>query len=375
MLGKITKAAVDKLEPGSLLWDTNLSGFGVRRQLRYPHYIVRYRFSGKQKFVTIGKHGAWTPETARREAQRLLGVVASGVDPNAKAADGDNFGAALNRYLERKRLSLRPRSFVEVERHLRKHAQPLHSLQLPAITRRNIAEVLADIESESGMVARNRVRSSLSAFWRWLITEGLIETNPVQGTAQVSEGRGRERVLTQSEIDKVWAALDQDKFSDIVRLLLLTGQRRNEIGALAWDEVDLARGMIVLPAHRTKNKRKHEVPLSAQALAILARLPRRNTTDFLFGKRGFTDWEGGKGRLDERLGIAPWRLHDLRRTCATGMAESGVQPHIIEAVLNHVSGHKAGVAGIYNRARYEAEMRDALQRWADHVEKITHIDD
>jgi integrase len=155
-----------------------------------------------------------------------------------------------------------------------------------------------------------------------------------------------------------------------VRLLLLTGQRRNEIGKLQWSEVDLARGMIVLPPERTKNSREHSLPLSRQAQAILECLPHRNTTGFLFGKRGFSDWDRGKQELDQRLGIAPYRLHDLRRTCATGMAELGVQPHIIEAVLNHVSGHKGGVAGIYNRAKYEGEMRDALTKWADHVEAL-----
>ena len=96
--------------------------------------------------------------------------------------------------------------------------------------------------------------------------------------------------------------------------------------------------------------------------------PRRNSSDFVFGERGFNDWDRAKQPLDQRLGIALWRLHDLRRTCATGMAELGVQPHIIEAVLNHVSGHRAGVAGVYNRATYAEPMREALQRWADHVE-------
>jgi integrase len=125
-----------------------------------------------------------------------------------------------------------------------------------------------------------------------------------------------------------------------------------------------------------KNGRQHEVPVSRQALAVVERQPRRNSSGFLFSdKRGFNDWDGGKQVLDQRVGIAPWTLHDLRRTCATGMAELGVQPHIIEAVLNHVSGHKAGVAGVYNRARYADDMRSALQRWADHVDKITHIDD
>ena len=99
-------------------------------------------------------------------------------------------------------------------------------------------------------------------------------------------------------------------------------------------------------------------------------MPRRNATDHLFGGRGFNHWERHKGQLDQRLRITHWTLHDLRRSCATGMAELGVQPHIIEAVLNHVSGHKGGVAGIYNRAKYSAEMRDALQRWADHLQEI-----
>src|SRR5262249_15536028 len=113
----------------------------------------------------------------------------------------------------------------------------------------------------------------------------------------------------------------------------------------------------------------HEVPLSAQALAVLEHQPRR--TEFVFTKRGFINWSDMKARLDRRLGIAPWRIHDLRRTAATQMAELGTQPHIIEAVLNHISGHKGGVAGIYNRAKYADEMRSALQRWANHLDQIT----
>ena len=226
-----------------------------------------------------------------------------------------------------------------------------------------------------GAPTRNRARTSLSAFFAWAITEGLLETNPVQGTAKASEGNGRERVLTNAEIAKLWATLSDGRFGEIVRLLLLTGQRRNEIGNLNWTEIDLARKLIVFPPDRTKNARLHELPLSRQALEIISRQPRRNSSAFLFSDtKGFKGWDQGKIRLDRRLGIAEWRLHDLRRTCATGMAELGIQPHIIEAVLNHVSGHKAGVAGIYNRARYVDEMRSALQRWADHLYQITQVD-
>jgi integrase len=374
--GKLTKSIVDALGPGEMFWDTSLSGFGVRRQTKAPHYLVRYYFAGRQRFMTIGRHGSpWTVETARRQAKQLLGQIASGTDPQvekAKAAiaSAETFGAIIDVYLRHKQRHLKPKSFGDTERHLRQYAQPLHRLPLAEINRRAIAALLGKIET-AGVVTRNRVRSSLSPFFAWCIAEGLIELNPVQGTARAVEGNGRERVLTDAEIAKLWAALGDGHFAEIVRLLLLTGQRRNEIGKLTWGEIDLVRRMIILPAMRTKNGRQHELPLSQQALAILQHQPRRNTSPFLFSNiRGFNSWDKAKARLDKRLRIADWTLHDLRRTCATGMAELGVQRHIIEAVLNHVSGHKAGVAGIYNRARYEGEMRGALQRWADHVEAL-----
>jgi integrase len=367
MLAKISKQTVDRLGPGSLIWDTALIGFGVRRQLRHPFYLCRYRFGGKQRFLTIGPHGQWTPETARRECQRLLGIVASGVDPAAKAKGDDTFSLIAERYLARQQAKLKPRSFVEVQRHLRKHSAPLANLTLIAITRRDVAQVLADVERDCGAVSRNRVRASLSSLWTWAVQEGLVEHNIVTGTGRADEGASRDRVLSEAEIKALWAALGDDDFSLALRLLLLTGQRKSEIGNLSWNEVNLKAAAIVLPAERTKNGREHMLPLSSQASALLAGIKRRNG-EFVFGIK---HWVLPKERLDQRAQIQPWRLHDLRRTCATGMAELGVHPHIIEAVLNHVSGHKAGVAGIYNRARYESEMRSALQRWADHVAAIT----
>jgi integrase len=177
-------------------------------------------------------------------------------------------------------------------------------------------------------------------------------------------------VLSPQELRTLWRALDDGAFSNVVRLLLLTGQRRNEIGKLQWSEVDLARKMIVLPPARTKNSRTHELPLSTQALAILSGIPRRNSSDFLFGERGFNDWAVAKAKLDQRVGIAAWTLHDLRRTAATQMAELGILPHVVEQTLNHVSGHKAGVAGVYNRSKMSDAVREGLQRWADHLHTI-----
>ena len=168
----------------------------------------------------------------------------------------------------------------------------------------------------------------------------------------------------------LWCSLGEDKFSDVVRLLLLTAQRRTEIGKLAWSEIDFDRKLITLPADRVKNSRSHELPLSRQALAVIER--QRRITDFVFGGiGGFQDWAVAKAALDQRVGIAPWRIHDIRRTCATQLGELGVQPHYIEAILNHYSGHRSGVAGVYQRAKYSDEMRSALQRWADHIDQIT----
>jgi integrase len=345
-----------------------VKGFGVRRHgADARHYLLRYRFGGRQTFRKIGRHGSpFTPDTARQEARRLLGLIASGVNPAGQPPQAEDFASEVGRYLAHKQPGLKPQGFARIERHLRKHAAPLHSLPLVKIDRRTIAQVLAGIERGAGPIARNRVRASLSAFFAWLIREGLIDVNPVAGTGKANEGPSRDRVLTQTELAEVWHVAT-GTFGDIIRLLLLTGQRRNEIGFLRWSEVDLARGMLVLPPERTKNKLRHELPLASQALAILRKRPNGDGNVF----RQF-NWHRGKLGLDAALkGVAPWRIHDLRRSCATGMAELGVQPHIIEAVLNHVSGHKAGVAGIYNRARYTEEMRIALQRWADHIDQIT----
>jgi len=368
MLGKITKSTVERLPLNEMLWDQSLVGFGARRQRKHVHYLLRYRLNGHQRFITIGRHGAWTPDSARTEAKRLLGLVASKVDPaSERVRPADTFGAELTRYLERKRPVLRPRSLVEVERHLSVQAKSLHNLPLTEINRRNIALTLAEIEQQSGPVARNRVRSSLSAFFAFAIREGLLEQNPVVGTGKADEEPSRERVLTSAELTAVLNALDAGPFSEIVRLLVLTAQRRSEIGGLRWSEVDFEQGLIGLPPERSKNHRQHELPMSIQVRAVLERQPRKN--EFVFGGK-FTSWTRAKADLDRRLnGVAPWKLHDLRRSAATHMAELGVLPHIIEAVLNHVS-HKSGVAGIYNRARYQKDMRAAIQTWADYVDRL-----
>src|SRR5262249_38199711 len=294
------------------------------------------------------------------------------------------------RYLTKRKEKMKPRSFIEVERHLTKDAKPLAKAKLAEINRRQVAVLLAEIETNSGPVARNRVRSSISAFFSWAIKEGLAEFNPVAGTAKADEGGPRERVLSPAELAAIWRCLGEDRYSDIVRLLILTAQRREQIGALRLSEVDFERGLLVFPAMRTKNRRQHELPMSSTVRSILHRringasgvsngkhrgtATAKHTDDGgVFGEGGFAGgWGYCKAALDRRIALTkPWRLHDLRRTAATMMAENGTLPHICEAILNHVSGHKAGVAGIYNRAKYIEEMREALVKWSGYVERIT----
>jgi integrase len=230
-------------------------------------------------------------------------------------------------------------------------------------------------------VTANRARQSLSTFFGWAMREGLAETNPVNATNQAVEEKSRERVLSDDELAAIWRACPDDNFGAIVRLLMLTGQRREEVGGLRRSEIDWEKALWSLPPHRTKNGLAHEVPLSAPALAIITAAMATSNRMVLFGyeERPFSGWSSAKAALEKSLkeagtSIADWRLHDLRRTAATRMADTGTLPHVIEAILNHISGHKAGVAGVYNRAVYAKEKGEALDRWAAHIEALVKDD-
>ena len=257
-----------------------------------------------------------------RQSEARRGLAAT--KEKAVATQADTFAATLDLYLARQRQSLRPRSFVEVLRHLTVHAKPLHSLPLVEIDRRRVANVLAGLGETSGPTAANQVRTSLSAFFAWAAREGLADANPVTNTNKFVVAGARERVLSDDELRAIWNAADgAGQYGVIIKLLTLTACRREEIGALQWAEVNFKRAIISLPSARTKNGKPFDVPLSAPALAVLEAQPRRADADFVFGRRaGFKGWADGKTALDKRIKIAPWRVHDLRRTAATRMAES-----------------------------------------------------
>ncbi|PVE23642.1 site-specific integrase [Microvirga sp. KLBC 81] len=382
---RLTKPNVAKLElpagkAEAIVFDDALRGFGVRiRAGGKRTWIVQYRVGTKQRRITLGTVEALDPDRARKVAKDVLSRAQLGSDPQIEKAEARaraslTTGMVVQRYLEVAAQRQRERSFSATRRYLTQLWAPLHEIPISHVKRAMVAVRLTEIARDHGPVTANRARQSLSTFFGWAMREGLTEANPVTATNQAAEEKSRERVLSDDELAAIWRACPDDNFGAIVRLLMLTGQRRDEVGGLRRSEIDLNRALWSLPPHRTKNGRPHEVPLSAPALAIITAAMAASNRTVLFGyeERPFSGWSSAKAALEKRLKeaatpIAEWRLHDLRRTAATRMADMGTLPHVIEAILNHASGHKAGIAGVYNRAVYAKEKREALDVWADHV--------
>jgi integrase len=387
---KLSKSTIRALTlpPGvvdRVFWDDDVPAFGLRmRAGGAQSWVVQYAIASRTRRIRLGSVAQLDPDKARKTAKDLLAQVRLGRDPArekmaARSDAAETVGALLPRFLERQCARMKPRSFEETQRHLGKHAQPLHGVAIKALDRRSVAMLLGRIADDRGPAAANRVRTSLSAFCTWAAREGFIDVNPVLYTNKATENGPRDRLLSDDEIAAVGRALGDDDYSVIVKLLLLTGARRDEIGSLRWSEIDLDAATVTLPPARTKNRREHVITLSPQALAVLTAQPRRHGTDAVFGRaNGWRDWSGAKADLDQRIAAARggkplthWTLHDFRRVISTTLHERlGVLPHVVEAILGHADGHKAGVAGVYNKALYLDERRRALQGWADHIEQL-----
>jgi len=385
---KLTRAAVQglKLPTGkaeAIFFDDEIPGFGLRvRAGGSRSWIVQYKIGAKHRRLTLGSISLLDPAKARDKARDVLAAVRLGQDPasakiESRAKAAETFGVLVNRFLARQRGRLKPRSYAETERYLLYRWKPLHGLPLAKVSRGMVASQLAGMADNAGPITADHARAALSTFFAWAIRDGLAEANPVVGTNKAADVKSRERVLSDAELAAIWNALSSNQYGAIVKLLILTGQRRDEIGGLRRSEVDLSRRLISLPGERTKNGKPHEIPLANTAVDVIEAQPRRSERELIFGEGEgpFQGWSRAKASLDKRIAaladkngrVALWRLHDVRRTVATRMSDLGVQPHVVEAVLNHVSGHKAGVAGVYNRSLYGPEKRAALELWANRV--------
>jgi integrase len=366
----------------AIFFDDDIAGFGLRlRRAGSRTWVYQYWLGDRSRRMTLGK---W-PKLSAKQAHDLVDVLAAkvalGQDPAEEKIQNrtrkETFGEIAGDYLAAQATRLRPRSLEEVRRHLNNHATPLHGLPIAKMQRRDVAELLTAIAAGSGPVAANRVRSSISAMFHWAMKAGIAESNPAAFTNKEGE-RPRSRVLSVGELRDIWTALPEGDYGSILKLLILTGQRRTEIGDLRWSEIDPKRGVICLPPERVKNTRRHTIPMSEAVRSIVRAIPKTEDRDFVFGygTGGFSGWSRCKERLDATINarrkkpMDPWTIHDLRRTAATMMADDlGVLPFVVEAVLNHASG-RSGVAGVYNLAKYEKVMQSALTAWAKRVAEI-----
>ena len=355
-------------------WDPKLAGFGKRIRDGRATWVIQFRLGHQQRRMTLGSAEKLSQAQARDQAGKRLAQVELGHDPagdkqQSRAEARHTLRTVIADYLAAKQERVRPRTYTEVARYLRDHWSALHCVPIKGIKRHDVALELTKMARKHGNASTARARATLSAFFVWAMGEGIADANPVIGTNKPAEGPPRSRVLSDHlELAAIWHACGDDDYGRIVKLLMLTGCRRAEIGGLRRSEIDVDAHLIRLPAERCKNHRAHELPLPDLAWVVLQEA-LQSSGEHVFGRAGFRSWSHGKEALDQRLGdtVAPWRLHDVRRSVATRMSDIGIMPHVVEAILNHQSGHKAGPAGVYNLSKYQNEVRRALAMWSEHV--------
>lgn len=387
----------------ALIFDDALKGFGLRVTASGRRiFLFQYKTAGKVRRTTIGQWGTeLTVAQARRRAEALRGQVREHRDPvaearatkaatlaaeakarAARAAGQYTVKRLVEQYAEHHLSARSPAYRARVVRDAEHHLKRWLGESAGSFTHADAVAVLDRVRADSGPVQANRVRAQLRACWGWACKRGALAANPWAATPRpLPRETPRERVLTDWEVGALYRVAGAMPHSQgvMVRLLILTGQRRSEIAELEWREVDLAGAALDLPASRTKNHMPHSVPLVPTAVELLESVPKPEGTVYVFEGSAKTPFSGF-GRLKARLAkalakaaaeaevrVEPWTLHDLRRTAATGLQRLGIRLEVTEAVLNHISGSRAGIVGVYQRHGWAAEKRAALEAWASHV--------
>ena len=393
MTKTLTTKSVENIKPGGARQEIPDAGCRGLYLIVQPSgrksWAARYRFRQDPVKLTLGSWPALSLQAARKAATDALHEVAQGRDPaalkfearaSAEKAAADLAADTVEQWVDH-----------FIERHAKKKTregswrQAVHVLDnivLPAwrgriihdIKRRDVIELLEAVADDRPIMA-NRAHAHMRKFFNWLCERDVIAASPCAGVRAPSAEHARERSLSDDEIKSLWLACDGigGPAGRCIKLMLLTGQRHGEVVGMRRSEI--SGDVWVLPPERTKNKRRHEVPLCAQALAIIAAMPLiTGEKDFVFTSsktRRLGNFSHAKVAIDTRMKpVTPWVLHDLRRTVASGMARLGIKLPVIEKVLNHASGSFRGIVGVYQRHDFAAEKRDALARWADHIDSL-----
>jgi integrase len=355
-------------------------------------WAVRYRHNGVNGKRTLGRagNGSLTLAAARAAAaahrHRLeRGVAHSPVGATAATAvagksggGGDSVEAVVAAFLEKHAYrKTRASTAWAAERVFNRIVLPAwRGRTIGDIRKRDVIDLIEDVAASGRGCLANKTLAVLSKFFNWLVGRDELALSPVTGVERPYQEKERERVLIDAEVRALWGAcVGNGPFDQALKLMLLTGARRNEISRMEWSEIDDERRVWILPSERSKNHRECEFPLSSQAWTLIEAQPRFAGCPYVFstdGKKPIAGWHKIRVRISIKAKIPAdsWRLHDLRRTCASGMQKLGTPIPITEKALNHVSGVFRGIVKRYQQHDYADEIRIALQRWADRVEEI-----
>jgi integrase len=364
---KLTNRRVEQLKPAERrldVWDATLPAFGIRINTNGSKtWIVALRRGGTSSRIALGKFPAIGVVEARAKARALMtGEVAAPAPRSASFVDFVEQFLAHGQ--DRRGRPVRHNTVRMYKLVLKQYATPLHHKPIGTIRRGDIAQLLHSVATERGTASAAMTRNVLGRFFGWLIEIDVLDTSPVQRSPIYAAKRGK-RVLTDAEIRAIWHGVN-GPFGGVLRLCLMTGARRGEVGGLRWSELN--DGIWVIPEERVKTHRELRLPLPALALAEIECQRRIVGCDHVFGRVGFTDWSGSKSRLDRRLGLTKrWAIHDLRRTARTRMHALGIPHEIVVRILNH---DLSEVTEAYDHHSYLSEMRSALQRWAAELKRI-----
>lgn len=381
----LTDLKIKKLKPPakgqSEIWDNKLPGFGVRITSKSTiSFVLLYRFEGKSRRFTLGRYPILSLAAARKKAHEALVKVNAGGDPASDKRYTNNlsdtllFPELVDEFIE-KYAKRQNKTWREAERILRRDfLPPWRNKRIEQITRADVNKILDAIIDRGAPSGANHCFAMIRRVFNWAIERGLIEQSPCTGMKRPTKDISRDRVLTDEELQAVWRTADQEAypFGVITQLLILTGQRIGEVTTMRWQDIDLGEQLWNLEATRNKSGRAHIVPLTNSTVALIENIPYLHK-ELLFpaqkinADRPVSGISKFKSRLDEISQVFDWRIHDLRRTVATGMAKKQIPPHVVERILNHKSGTFGGVAGVYNRFGYLPEMRNALETWESHV--------